>query len=311
MAVSLKSMAADSGNAAVKKTDIYRVAPHVLVEESGFNLRDYTDPDVIAHIEAFAHSYANGAYVPPLVVRTDDDGNVLVVEGHCRRRGALLAVERGAELAFLDCISFRGNDAARVEVMLRSAEGLKLKPLAVAMGYQRLVNWGHSKSDIADRVNKTTSHVEQMLVLANANSDVHALVREGKVSAYAAIDAVREHGESAGTFLASKTTKAGARPVTRSAVKEWVPPRKIVSSMYGSLNSVVAALDRSTRRQIAELEKLEPDQIKGSKVMVDASAFITLLRAHEAAEGVKAAKAKAQSEAQARASQKSLEIDGD
>lgn len=238
MAASLKSMAADSSNAAVKKTDIYRVDPRLLVEEEGFNLRDYSDPEVIEHIEAFARSYTVGSYVPPLIVRTDDDGRVLVVEGHCRRLGALLAIERGVELAYLDCLPFRGNDAARVEVMLRSAEGLKLKPLAMAIGYQRLTNWGHSKSDIANRVNKTTSHVEQMLVLANANSDVHQLVRDGQVSAYAAIDAVREHGERAGTFLASKLKKTGAKPVTRSAVKEWVPPRKIVSSMYGCRNQM-------------------------------------------------------------------------
>lgn len=309
MAASLKSMAADSSNAAVKKTDIYRVDPRLLVEEEGFNLRDYSDPEVIEHIEKFAQSYANGAPVPPLVVRTDDDGQVVVVEGHCRRHGALLALKRGVALAYLDCLPFRGNDAARVEVMLRSAEGLKLKPLAIAMGYQRLINWGHSKSDIANRVNKTSSHVEQMLVLANANSDVHQLVRDGKVSAYAAIDAVREHGERAGAFLASKLHKTGAKPVTRSAVKDWVPPRKIVSSMYGSINSVVATLDRAARRKIAELEKLDPAQLKGSKVEVDAAAFLSLVRAHEAAEGVKAAKAKIQEEAIAKASQKALDME--
>ena len=69
MAASLKSMAADSSNAAVKKTDIYRVDPRLLVEEEGFNLRDYSDPEVIEHIEKFAQSYANGVPVPPLVVR--------------------------------------------------------------------------------------------------------------------------------------------------------------------------------------------------------------------------------------------------
>ena len=287
MATSLKALAADADTPGVKKTDLYRVAPHLLHETEGFNLRDYNDPDVVSHIEAFANSYLNGAYVPPLVVRVDDSGNVTIVEGHCRRRGALLAVERGAEVAFLDCLPFKGNDIERVEVMLRSAEGLKLKPLAIAEGYLRLHRMGHTNSLSAKRQNKTVAHVEQMLLLANANSDVHKLVRSGAVAAYAAIEALRAHGEKAGQFLSGKVDEAqstGKKTVTRKDVKEWLPPRKIVGGMFNSLHGVVNTFNSKKRRELAELEKLAPEQLKGMTIEVDAAAMLGLYKSWAAAD---------------------------
>ena len=160
---SLKAMAADPSDLQVKKTDLWKVDPRRLTEIDGFNLRDYDDPDVIAQIEAFADAYANGRYVPPLIVWVDDTGNISPVEGHLRRRGALLCIERGHELPFVDCVNFKGNDAERVEVMLRSADGLQLKPLNTAIGYLRLHRKGYSNAEIAAKVGRTVARVEQLL----------------------------------------------------------------------------------------------------------------------------------------------------
>ncbi len=103
---SLKAMAADPSDSQVKKTDLWKVDPRRLTEIDGFNLRDYDDPDVIAQIEAFADAYANGRYVPPLIVWVDDQGNISPVEGHLRRRGAMLCIERGHDLPFVECVNF-------------------------------------------------------------------------------------------------------------------------------------------------------------------------------------------------------------
>ena len=312
--ISLKSLAEDKSVEGVNKTTYFKVDPRLLREEDGFNLRDYDDPEVIEHIEGFADSYTHGRYVPPLVVRTDSEGNILVIEGHCRRRGALLAIERGAELVSVDTVPFKGNDAERVEVMLRSAEGLKLKPLAVALGYLRLNRMGHSNGEIATRMRKTASHVEQMLLLANADHDVHKLVREGKVAAYAAIEAIRVHREKAGEFLLGKLEEAtgrGKTAVTRGAVKGWTPPRKIVTSVIGSVETVVTKLDKGTRRMLAEFEGLEPAQLEGKKIEVDAASFLELVKAHGAVTEAKAAKDNADAAAVAAASQQHLDMEGE
>lgn len=310
-AISFKALAADANVPGVKKTDLYRVDPKLLTEEPGFNLRDYTDPEVMEHIEGFAYSYEQGLYVPPLVVRTDDEGRVTIIEGHCRRLGALLAIDRGVELAYLDCVPFRGGNVERVEVMLRSAEGLKLKTLAVALGYLRLTRLGYTTADIAKRLKKSRTHVEQLMLLATANADVHELVRKDLVSAYAAIEALREHGEKTGEFLARKlaaTQGNSTKPVTTSAVRAWAPTRNQASQIFGSVTEVVSSLDKKARRQLAELEKLDPSQLKGKKVEVDASALLALYSAHLSVSQAKAAKDEAQREAQERAKQHSLDI---
>jgi ParB family chromosome partitioning protein len=312
--ISLKALAEDKSVEGVSKTTYFKVNPLLLHEEEGFNLRDYDDPEVIEYINGFADAYESGDYVPPLAVRTDEDGRIIVVEGHCRRRGALIAIERGAALNSVDAVPFKGNDVERTELMLRSGDSLKLKPLGVALGYLRLSRMGHSNSVIAKRMRKTSSHVEQMLLLATANHDVHKLVREGGVSATAAIEAVREYGERAGEFLQGKLSEAvgrGKKSVTRGAVKGWMPPRKVVSSVIGTVESVVSKLDNATRVRLAELENAEPARLEGQKIEVDAASFLELVKAHGAVADAKASKDQADAAAKQSASQQSLEIQGE
>lgn len=285
MSKSFKSLAADPSSP-VKKTDLWRVDPRIIHEQEGFNLRDYEDPDVIEHIEGFAKSYAEGIYVPPLMLRVGDDDKIYVVEGHCRRRGAMLAIERGVELQFVDAVSFKGNDVERVEVMLRSAEGLKLKPLKIAQGYLRLVRLGFTTIDIAQRMNKSRQHVDQMLMLANANHDVHQLVNSGIVPAHVAIESIRQHGESAGEFLSEKAAEvkqAGKKTVTQATVKGWAPSRKIATALFNGVDAMVKALPNETRIKLAEIEKLGEEEIKGKKVEIDASILLDMLSAYATA----------------------------
>jgi ParB family chromosome partitioning protein len=294
MVTMLKDLAADLSVTGIKKTDMFRIDPRLLWEEEGFNLRDYDDPKVIAHIEAFCASYTNGQYVPPLIVRTMDDGRIVPVEGHCRRRGALLAIERGAPLPFVDVIQFRGSDAERVEVMLRSAEGLGLEPLAVAEGYLRLHRMGHSNAQIAKSQNKTVVRVDQLLTLARANSDVHALVRGGKVSVDVAIAAVREHGEAAGTVLSSTLETAqreGRQKVTKSVFEGPSAPRKTVEAVFSGVETALARVPASVLELGEALEDTPDDGPSGVVVEVDANVIVGLLRAGKAIEAMKAKRA--------------------
>lgn len=308
MHLSFKAMAADPA-VAVKKTDLFRVDPRLLGEEEDFNLRDYSDPEVIAQIEGFAASYSNGRYVPPLVTRITSDGVIVPVEGHCRRRGALLAIERGADLPYVDCVPFRGGDSERVEVMLRSAEGLKLKPLEVALGYLRLHRMGHSNAKIAEGMRKTPARVEQMLLLAMSNHDVHQLVRSGAVTADAAIEAVRQHREKAGDFLQGKVKEVqtqGKQKVTRGLMRGPSLPPKVMTTVISSVEGIVSKLTTATRRKLAELEGVEPKLLKGQTIEIDAASLLALVQAQGAVEAVKAKRDAAAAEKAAAASQQDL-----
>lgn len=299
---SLKAMAADPSDSQVKKTDLWKVDPRRLIEIEGFNLRDYDDPDVIAQIEAFADAYEHGRYVPPLIVWVDDQGNISPVEGHLRRRGALLCIARGHELPFVECLNFKGNDAERIEVMLRSADGLQLKPLNTAMGYLRLHRKGYSNAEIAAKVRRTVARVEQLLLLANANSDVHALVKEGRVKADGAIEAVRVHGENAGEYLLSLLESGGK--ATRQAVRGAGIPPKVAGSVTGAFGEIFSKRSR-VLEGLARWEK--GGMPKGQKIEVDAEALFALKEAHDALTSMKEKRASREAERTAKASQQNLD----
>lgn len=298
LATSFKALAANSAETNVKKTDLYRIPPDKLQEEEGFNARDYDDPEVIAQIESFADAYSNGRYVPPLIVRIDSGtGGIFVVEGHLRRKGANLAIERGAPIQHLDCTPFRGNDTDRVTVMLTSAQGLPLKPLGVAESYLRLTRMGLSVADISKRLCRTVTHVENMLTLATSNSDVHTMVRKGEVAATTAIEAVRKHGDKAGNFLAGKLQEAkasGKTSVKPSAIKPWVPPRKMVTTIYDSLAPVFKSLEGQDDAQalLSQAEGADAEPMEGKRIWVDAAALAKLCRAFQDAEALKLKRSK-------------------
>ena len=226
MPKNLKDMAASKDVAGVKKTDLYKVDPRLIKEEDGFNIRQYDTEEVAAHIESLTEAMLNGAYIPPIVVRPDGTGNIFLIDGHCRHKAALKAIERGAEGLMLTAVNFRGSDTERIELMLRSGEGLKFTPLEVAKGYLRLKRMNISTAEIAKRMGKSVSHIEQYLTLATSNHDVQQMVEKGEVSATVAIQVVRKEGENAGEKLKQAKTESGGKKVTAKVVKLKKPKPK-------------------------------------------------------------------------------------
>ena len=56
----------------VSRGDSYFVDPRLLVEEDGFNTRDYSRADIETHIENLTNAYLAGHFVPPVVVIVKD-----------------------------------------------------------------------------------------------------------------------------------------------------------------------------------------------------------------------------------------------
>lgn len=275
----------------VGKNDLLLIPPGLIKEEPGFNERDYDSPEVDQHIEGFAKAYSQGDYVPPLIVRLDSStGELFVVEGHCRLRGVHRAIERGQNIARLECLPFRGNDVDRLVLMLTSDQHLPLHPLGVARGYLRLIRAGQTPEEIARSIKKTRTHVDDMLLLATANADVHQFVRLGVVTASTAIEAVRKHGEQAGKVIESKLTAGGRikSKVKPADIRDWVPPRKhtlqICKGVQQLSNSVGSRLDLSELLMCGEEDLVS----KAPKTIeVDGLILISLIRAMQESEKLK------------------------
>ena len=286
---SFKAQASHSDETGVKKDDVFKIPPHLLLEEPDFNERDYDDPRVVAKIEEFAQAYARGQFVPHLVVRIDaGTGKFYIVEGHQRTRGAMLAISRGVYIPHLVCIPFRGNDMDRVHCQMDSQDGLKLTPVGIARNYLKLLRMGASEEEIAKRRNKELSHVQAMLVLAEAPVEIQRMVNIDQVSATTAIEVLRERGDGALEFLRKTLQEEQAKGKTKirpAAVREWTPPRKSAIAIYASVGSLVGSLKE-------EGFEGDPETLQGKTVSVDALALFQLMQVFQQAEAQKGKRAK-------------------
>lgn len=280
----------------IKRADAMKIGLDDIHEEPGFNLRDQTE-DFFDGIKQFAQYIAAGGIFPALEVRPRPGGGVLIVEGHRRRLALRMARdELGAPIEWVPITQFVGNDAERTARILTSAESRHLSPLEVARGYKRLAAFGKTPDEIAAMVSKTRQHVDQLLILANANTDVHQLVAAGGVSAAVAVGMVRKHGEDAGKVLGGELDKAkaaGKGKVTAGTVKPWTPPAKIMAPMVDAVDEL---LDGLTNREHEELTSLRNGRTASNgTIMVSGKALLALLDTHTAmieARNAKTAKAR-------------------
>ncbi|WP_054912601.1 ParB N-terminal domain-containing protein [Pseudomonas sp. NBRC 111127] len=254
MAKSFKQMIKDGE---VRRADAMKVQLEDLHEEPGFNLR--TEGEALeASINSLAEFVAAGGQIPPLEVRPRAEGGVWLVDGH-RRRRALLKLDAEGRLprtpskerpevleAWVPVIAFEGSDADRVARIITSQENEKLSPLELAEGYKRLRAFGWSVEQIAAKVGKTRQHVEQVLTVGNANTDVQNLVAAGHVSATTAAQVVREHGDGAGKVLGAELEKAqanGKKRVTAGSMKGPSIPRPRLEAVHTASRNLIASLD--------------------------------------------------------------------
>ena len=249
---SLKSLNRESAD--VSKSDLFSVAPHLLLEEEGFNTRGafcedyYERPDIKAGIRSLADAYKRGDYVPPIIVKVRD-GNVFVREGHRRRRAILLAISEGADIRKIQVLEHKGDEAEQTLLIATSNDGLPLTPLEKAVIYGRLANWGWSDQEIAERVSRTAEHVRQAKALLELPLELKQMIQANEVAATYASELFREHGEAAVQVL--KEAKAGEgeekpKKLTRKKVEKKSSPKmgkKVVEAMHKSVSSLTKRLD--------------------------------------------------------------------
>ncbi|EQM71632.1 hypothetical protein L682_30085 [Aquipseudomonas alcaligenes OT 69] len=234
----------------LKRADAMKARLEDLHEEPGFNLRAEGE-DLEQSIAVLAEYLHQGGVVPPLEVRPRAEGGMWVVDGH-RRRRAYLKLDAEGRLprddsgqAWIAITAFTGNDAERVLRVITSQEGRKLTQLELAEGYKRLAAFGWSNEQIAQKMGRTRQHVDQVLTVGNANTDVQQLVKDGAVSATVAASVVRKHGDKAGKVLQSTLEKV-------KAMKEPEIPRPLLESLYASCKSIADSLPEQVRTAIGE-----------------------------------------------------------
>jgi ParB-like chromosome segregation protein Spo0J len=214
----------------VRKGNMFHAYPHDIHEMEGFNPRDYSRQGVQQHIRNLADAYLSGQHVEPITVRVVD-GKIYVVEGHCRRRGMLLAIEDGADLGQQPLIEFKGDEADAQKKILTSQMGEKLTTLELADMYQRMVNRGKTLAEIGEIVGKTAEHVRQTLDIHTLPDEIKQLIHEGTVSSDLATKTYNELGSEAIAVLVEGVEEqlvAGKKKLTPTALnkkRSWLSRR--------------------------------------------------------------------------------------
>lgn len=201
-----KNKDAEKGKAEIDITTrkTYLLGVDELYVETNYNIRDIDQ----THVEEFRDAFIAGEHVPPLAVKVTEKG-IKIIDGHHRYYGAKLAQEAGYTLR-LECKDFVGSEADSVAFMVTSSQGRALLPLERAAAYQRLVNQGLEPGEIAAKVKRSITDVEQHLQLLTVGEPLIEMVKSGEVAATTAVALQREHGVKASTVAQEQMQKAKA-----------------------------------------------------------------------------------------------------
>ena len=197
---------------AVNKT--FMVPFDKLYVEEDYNIRDIDQ----AHVEEFAEAFAAGEYLPAMTVEVTARG-VKILDGHHRYHGAKLAIERGHEVLRIECKDFVGSEADKIAFMVTSSQGKQLSPIERANAYLRLKNQGWTNEEIAKKVKRSVSDVQQHLSLSGCAPEILDKINKRQMSYATGIELQRTHGANAGIAAdeaMEKALKEGKSKVTKA-----------------------------------------------------------------------------------------------
>lgn len=276
--VSLKAAAEDKTLEGVGKETSFKVDPHLIEIQPGFNR-----PIIRDHVEQLKTSIRNGATIPPIFVRVEP-GRIIMVDGEHRLIAVKELIAEGMEIPFMSAIQFRGSDADAIAHLLTSAQGAGITPLDQGIQYLKLIRLKWDVAMIAARTGKSKTHIANCLLLAEANTDVQESIRSGEVTGSLAVDFVKEHGTQAGAAIQAELVKAkasGKSKVTRKSVAGAAIPRKLATRLNDGVDALFKLLPNMTAQELAT-------QPAGMMLQVPASVLAELRAAHEEAQKLRA-----------------------
>jgi len=288
---SFKTMILDK---TIKRADAMKIQYHRIHVAPDFNPRDLDDFYETDIQELLAHILAGGTLPPLEVIAMADGSGVELVDGHRRFDAMGRAIAQGFPIDWVSIVAFQGNKIDRLARVYTSNKNSPLRPLEAARGFKRFRGAGLDSGEIAALVHCSRTHVENYLVLADAEREVQELVRSCKVSAEVAIDAVRRLGVNAGDFLAGKVDQAkaaGKAKVTASTIHGRALPRKVVSPLISGVDTFMQGLDANQRATLLDIQE---GRVAAETITIPAAALLDLFQAHGAVETVRAKQAEKQ-----------------
>jgi len=208
--------------------------PTRLSIKPGLNGRDMADPENVAHIEALAASIQENGFLQskPLELYLEGE-SIFVTDGQCRWTAVMLLRERGVVLDKIPCVvEARGtNDADRILNQNIHNSGKRLTPLEEGRNMKRALALGKTVAEIAAKLGKSLTYVNQAIDFQSAPAEVHAAVVAGEISATLAAATVRAEGNEAGAKAIKEAVQAAkAKGKAKATAKDVTPRTKPVAA---------------------------------------------------------------------------------
>ncbi len=232
------------------RLDMYRVDPSTLVEDKGWNVR-IEGPELEAHIRYLADSIKEEGVKEPLTCYIKDD-ELHITNGHCRLKAVELAMSEGVEILTVPVrLEDRFSKAEdRVLSMVTRNSGKSLNQLELGEIFKRLLKYGWTVAQIAKKTSFSSQHVNNILALSGAPTEVTDMVRDGKISPTLASNTVNKEGVLAAEVLQDAIDGAiedGKKKATQKDVnkvkgkkhkKKSIPWKNFGPQMYKILHTI-------------------------------------------------------------------------
>lgn len=225
---------------AVGRKDMFLLPIEALTLDHKWNERDRNRPEVKDHIDNIAQAILDGAQIPPLLVRAVGE-KVLVRDGFCRYRAYEIAIKKGADIPGIPVLPVAQgtNDADDIAAMLARNNGLAFTFAEQARVVKRLLTAGWTKQEIALKTSKSITHVDNCIILLEANNSpaIMEMIDKGHVSMRLALETIRSKKDAAVSYLSAAIEKAKAsgkkKATGRTANNQGKGEKKISWGKHG------------------------------------------------------------------------------
>jgi len=182
---------------AIGRRDMFILPVKDIHVPEDWNVRTKGSERVRNHIKELATSIAAVGVSQPITVRYDN-GKYSVTDGFCRMAAVHMAIKAGADIKGVKVITEEKgtNEADHVASMLIRNDSLELTTYEQALVVKKLLGFGWTQKEIAEKWGKTTAHVSNLILLMSAPPDVHKLVEQEKVSVSLVLDELRSNKDN-------------------------------------------------------------------------------------------------------------------
>jgi ParB family transcriptional regulator, chromosome partitioning protein len=260
------------------RRDVYMLNPFDIEIEPGFNARDVTRPEVQEHIDNLAKSIKEIGLQRPLKVRMKNNKPKLI-DGECRLRATIRAIEvYEAEIVAIPVTTTDKTmtDAEATLALVVENSGLDLNALEKSVVFKRLVAFGWSLNEIAERAGLSAVRVSQLIELAAVPDSVKEMIRNDEIAPTLAWSIAKENDfDEKATLRCIKAAmkearRSGRNKVTARHVGGRVSFKSSITSILSSAEVFADSEDGEdivmvtfTRDQFDNLQKLAKINLLG------------------------------------------------